>query len=58
MQVLADLRPNTKARAELEQFQLAQGLAPDQQRRPAREVSVAWRQSIALVPATVRRSGR
>lgn len=56
-EVLGDLRPNTKARAEFIEFQLDQGVAPADVHRPASEVTVKWRQDNALASATVRRSG-
>lgn len=56
-EVLADLRPNTKTRADFEQFQLDQGVAPSLIQRPAAEVSVSWREAHALAPARVSRSG-
>jgi hypothetical protein len=56
-EVLADLRPNAKARADFEAFQHAQGLPETEIHRPAGEVRLAWRQQHVLAPATVRRNG-
>ncbi len=56
-EVLGDLRPNTKARAEFEKFQLDQGIPPEEVHRPAREVSAAWRERNILAPAVVIRHG-
>jgi hypothetical protein len=56
-EVIADLRPNAKARADFEQFQLAAGVAPGDIERPARTVTHAWRSRHALAPARVERDG-
>jgi len=56
-EVLADLRPNAKARADFEAFQRAQGVPEADIHRPAVEVRLAWRQQHVLAPATVRRDG-
>lgn len=56
-EVLGDLRPNTKARAEFIEFQLAQGVSADEVHRPASEVTAKWRQENALAPGVVRRNG-
>lgn len=56
-EVLADLRPNAKARAGFEAFQREQGLEEGEIHRPAGEVSVAWRERHVLAPAQVRREG-
>ncbi|MBJ7330655.1 MAG: RES domain-containing protein [Solirubrobacteraceae bacterium] len=57
-EVLGDLRPNTKARADFMEFQRAQGIHPDEVREPANEVTARWRQENALAPGVVRRTGR
>lgn len=56
-EVLADLRPSTKARADFAQFQLDQGLEVEELKVPAREVTAAWRQSHTLAPGQVVRDG-
>ncbi|HEU5423892.1 MAG TPA: RES domain-containing protein, partial [Nitrolancea sp.] len=49
--------PNTKARAEFEQFQRDQGITEDALHRPASQVTVKWREEHALAPAVVERDG-
>jgi hypothetical protein len=56
-EVLADLRPNAKARSDFAQWQLAQGIPSDQLRQPTREVSARWRESHILASAGVNREG-
>jgi RES domain len=56
-EVLADLRPSTKARADFAQFQLDQGVPVEELAIPAREVTAVWRQSHALAPGRVVRDG-
>jgi RES domain len=56
-EVLADLRPDTKARAEYAQLQANQGKPPQELHRPAREVSLEWRELHAPARATVEREG-
>lgn len=48
-EVLADLRPNTGARAEFAQWQLAQGIAGEDLFEPARRVTDRWREEHVLV---------
>ena len=55
--MLADLRPDTKARAEYAQFQAHQGKPPQELHRPAREVSLERRALYALARATFEREG-
>jgi hypothetical protein len=54
-EVLADLRPNLKARAEFAQFQRDLNVKPEEIRHPARDVSAGWRARHALAPALVGR---
>ncbi|MDA0140315.1 RES family NAD+ phosphorylase [Solirubrobacter deserti] len=56
-EVLADLRPNVKARADFAQFQLAQGVPVEALRVPGRAVTAAWRRSHQLAPARVEHEG-
>jgi RES domain len=56
-EVLADLRPDSRARAEYAQFQRDQGIPPEDIHQPSRTVDVEWRQSNALARATVDRNG-
>lgn len=56
-EVLAPLRPNLNVRAEFAQFQLDQGIAPDDLFVPAREVTPAWRGKHVLVHARLQRNG-
>jgi hypothetical protein len=56
-EVLADLRPNAKARADFAQFQLAQGVPVDELQVPGRAVTAAWRRSHELAPARVEHDG-
>jgi hypothetical protein len=56
-EVLADLRPSTKARADYAQFQANQDDPPEELHRPARVVSLKWRELHALARATVERHG-
>jgi hypothetical protein len=56
-EVLADLRPESRVRAEFAEFQLAQGVAADELEVPAREVTDAFRRSHVLAPARVQRTG-
>jgi RES domain len=57
-EVLADLRPEAKVRADFARFQLDQGIAVDELKVPAREVTAAWRQAQELAPARIERDGR
>ncbi len=56
-EVLADLRPESRVRVEFAEFQLAQGVAPDELDVPAQEVTHAWRRAHVLAPARVERTG-
>lgn len=56
-EVLADLRPNAKARADFAQFQLAQGVPVDELEVPGRAVTAAWRRSHQLAPARIEHDG-
>jgi hypothetical protein len=56
-EVLADLRPDTKTRADFEQFQLTQGVAPEEIHHPSQDVTLAWRRENTLAPAVVERNG-
>jgi hypothetical protein len=56
-EVLADLRPEAKVRADFAQFQLDQGVPVEDLKVPAREVTAAWRQAHQLAPARVDRDG-
>jgi hypothetical protein len=56
-EVLADLRPEAKARADFAQFQLDQGVAVDDLEVPAAAVTPAWRAAHELAPARVERDG-
>jgi hypothetical protein len=56
-EVLADLRPDTKARADFAQFQIDQGVTVDELQVPASAVTAAWRQAHELAPARVERDG-
>jgi hypothetical protein len=56
-EVLADLRPESRVRAEFAEFQLAQGVAADELEIPAHEVTDAFRRSHVLAPARVQRTG-
>lgn len=57
-EVLGDLRPNTKARADFVEFQRSQGIHSDEVHQPASEVTARWRQENALAPGVVHRTGR
>src|SRR3954466_2256318 len=50
-EVLADLRPETRVRADFARFQLDQGVPVEELKVPAREVTAAWRQTHELAPA-------
>jgi hypothetical protein len=56
-EVLADLRPESKVRADFAEFQLAQGVAADELQVPSREITPQFRRSHALAPARVHRTG-
>jgi hypothetical protein len=56
-ELLADLRPDAKARADYAQFQARQEDPPEELHRPARTVTMEWRESHALARATVVRDG-
>ena len=56
-EVLADLRPNAKARADFAQFQLAQGVRVEDLQVPGRAVTASWRRSHELAPARVEHEG-
>jgi hypothetical protein len=56
-EVLADLRPDAKARSDFARFQLDQGIPVEDLQVPARAVSAAWRQAHELAPARVERDG-
>jgi hypothetical protein len=56
-EVLADLRPEAKVRADFARFQLDQGVSVEQLKVPAREVNAAWRRAHELAPARVQRDG-
>jgi hypothetical protein len=56
-EVVGDLRPNAKARAEFAAWQLEQGTAPDDLILPSQEVSAEWRELHALARGKIERSG-
>jgi hypothetical protein len=56
-EVLADLRPDVKVRADFAQFQIDQGVPVDELKVPASEVTTAWRRAHELAPARVIRDG-
>lgn len=56
-EVLADLRPESRVRAEFAEFQLAQGVAPDDLVVPAHKVTDAWRRAHVLAPGRAQRTG-
>lgn len=56
-EVLADLRPEAKVRADFARFQLDQGIPVDQLHIPGRAVTDAWRRRHELAPARVIRNG-
>jgi hypothetical protein len=56
-EVLADLRPESRVRADFAEFQLDQGVAPEDLDVPAREVTDAFRRAHVLAPARVQRAG-
>jgi RES domain len=56
-EVLADLRPEAKVRADFAQFQLDQGVPVEELKVPSRAVTAAWRQVHEVAPARVERNG-
>jgi len=56
-EVLADLRPEAKVRADFARFQLDQGVSVDELKVPASKVTRGWREAHELAPARVSRDG-